>query len=126
MTVQGSLDAFGIQLYTLRDIIADDPKGVIQSLASFGYTQIEGYEGDMGMFWGMGHKDFKSFLDDTNIKMVASHCDINENFEQKVEQASEIGLDYLICPYIGAQDSMDDWKRIVDQFNRCGEICKGF
>jgi len=108
----------------LRDIIPDDPKGTLAQLASFGFNQIEGYDGDQGMFWNMGHKDFKMFLDDQGLDMVSSHCNIRENFEEKAEQAAEIGMKYLICPYIGPQKSMKDWQKVTDRFNECGAICK--
>ena len=119
-----SLDKFGIQLYTLRDDMPKDPKGIIKQLASFGYKQIEGFEGDQGMFWNMPHKDFKMFLDDLGLTMVSSHCNIRENFEEKAAQAAEVGMAYLICPYIGPQKSMDEWKKVTDLFNDCGRICK--
>lgn len=119
-----SLSAYGIQLYTLRDLLPSDPKGYISQLAPMGYTQIEGYEGPQGMFWNMPHTEFKSFLDDNGLTMVASHCEIKENFEEKAAQAAEIGMSYLICPWIGAQKSLDEWKKIADLFNECGEICR--
>lgn len=53
---------FGLQLYTLRDIISDDPEGVIRQVADFGYKQIESYEGPMGMFWRTGTIDFSPLL----------------------------------------------------------------
>ena len=123
-TPQASLDQFGIQLYTLRDDFPKDPKGVLKQLASFGYKQIEGYEGPQGMFWDMGHLEFKKYLDSLGINMVSSHCDIKKDFEIKAAQASEIGMKYLICPYIGPQTSMDEWKKVTDRFNECGAICK--
>ena len=121
---EASLDKFGIQLYTLRDQMPEDPKGIITQLAGFGYKQIEGFEGQQGMFWDMPHKDFKMFLDDLGLEMVSSHCGIHENFEEKAAQAAEVGMSYLICPYIGPQKSMDAWKEVTDLFNDCGRICK--
>lgn len=121
---KGSLDKFGIQLYTLRDVIPADPKGTLAKVASFGYNQIEGYEGDQGMFWGMKNTEFKSYLDGIGLNMVSSHVNINENFEEKAAQAAEIGMKYLICPYVGPQKSMDEWKKVTDKFNTCGDICK--
>jgi len=119
-----SLDKFGIQLYTLRDDVPKDPKGVLKQLASFGYQQIEGYEGAQGMFWDMGHLEFKKYLDGLGLTMVSSHCDIKKDFEKKAAQAAEIGMEYLICPYVGPQTSMDEWKKVTDRFNECGAICK--
>jgi len=124
MTGKPSLDKFGIQLYTLRNEIPEDPKGIITQLASFGYQQIEGYEGQQGMFWDMPPKDFKMFLDDLGLHMISSHCNIHEDFEAKAEQAAMVGMKYLICPYIGPQTSVENWKKVTDQFNKCGEICK--
>ena len=33
-------------------------------------------------------------------------------------------MKYLICPWKGPQKSIDDFKRIAEEFNRNGEICK--
>jgi len=118
------LSQFGIQMYTLRDDFPKDPKGVLKKVAGLGFKQIEGYEGKNGLFWGMGNKDFKKYLDDIGLKMVSSHCDIKNDFETKVVQAAEIGMEYLVCPWVGPQKSMDDWKKVTDNFNACGELCK--
>ena len=123
-SLKGSLDKFGIQLYTLREVIPQDPKGTIKKLSDFGFKQIEGFEGRQGMFWNMPHKDFKMFLDDVGVEMISSHCNIHEGFEEKAEQAAEIGMKYLICPYIGPQKSVEKWKEVTELFNKCGEICR--
>jgi len=123
-TPKPSLEEFGIQLYTLRDDFPKDPKGVLTKIAGYGFKQIEGYEGEKGLFWGMGNIDFKKTLDDLGIKMVSSHCDIKNDFEKKAAQAAEIGMEYLVCPWVGPQKGMDDWKKVTDEFNKCGEICK--
>lgn len=115
---------FGIQLYTLRDVLPSDPAGVIRQLASFGYKQIESYEGDKGMFWGMKNTEFKSLLDGLDMKLVASHCNIDQNFEQKAAEAAAIGMPYLICPWVGPQKSIDDFKRLAARFNQLGEVCR--
>jgi sugar phosphate isomerase/epimerase len=115
---------FGLQLYTLRDEMPKDPKGVLQQVASFGYKQIESYEGQQGMFWGMSNTDFKKYMDDLGMKIVASHADINTNFEKKAADAAAIGMKYLICPWLGPQKTLDDYKKAADNFNKKGEICK--
>lgn len=119
-----ALTSFGLQLYTLRDDLPKDPKGVIKQVASFGYKQIEGYEGPKGMFWGMSNTDFKKYMDDLGVVFVSSHCDINKDFEKKAAEAAAIGMKYLICPYLGPQKTLDDYKRHAENFNKKGEICK--
>lgn len=119
-----SLKNFGIQLYTLRDVIGDNPKETLRQLASFGFNQIEGYEGNQGIYWNMSPKDFKKYINDLGMEMVSSHCDIYEDFERKAGEAAEAGLSYLICPSIGPQKSVSEWKKVTDKFNECGAICQ--
>jgi sugar phosphate isomerase/epimerase len=115
---------FGIQLWSVRDDLAKDPKGVLSQLASYGYKQIESFEGTNGIFWGMTNKEFKAHLDSVGSKIVSSHCNINVDFEKKAAQAAEIGIKYLICPYKGPQKDIDAFKKFADEFNQKGEICK--
>jgi len=119
-----AISSFGLQLYTLRDDLPKDPKGVLKQVSSFGYKQIEGYEGKDGMFWGMTNTDFKKYMDDLGMVFISSHCDINKNFEKKAADAAAIGMKYLICPYKGPQKKLDDFKKFADEFNQKGEICK--
>jgi sugar phosphate isomerase/epimerase len=114
----------GLQLYTLRDVMPKDPKGVLKQVAGFGYKQIESYEGPQGMFWGMSHTNFKKYIDDLGMTIISSHCDMNKDFEKKAEQAAAIGMKYLICPYLGEQKKMDDYKKFAETFNQKGEICR--
>lgn len=116
--------AFGLQLYTVRDVLPKDPTGILKQIASFGYKQVESYEGAQGMFWGMGHTGFKKYMDDLGMTIVSSHCDIHKDFSRKAAEASAIGMQYLICPWLGPQKSLDDFKKAADRFNECGKICK--
>ena len=119
-----ALASYGLQLYTLRDDLPKDPKGILKQVSGFGFKEIEGYEGDKGMFWGMKHTDFKTYLDELGLSMVSSHCDINKDFEKKAGQAGEIGMKYLISPWIGPQKTADDYKKFAETFNKRGEVCK--
>lgn len=115
---------FGLQLYTLRDVLPKDPVGVLKEVAQFDYKQIESYEGPQGIFWGLGNTGFKKCMDDLGMTIVSSHCDINKNFEQTAAEAAAIGMNYLICPYLGPQKTLDDFKRFADIFNQRGEVCR--
>jgi sugar phosphate isomerase/epimerase len=124
LSTNGAIKKFGLQLYSLRDDLPKDPKGVLKQVASFGYKQVESYEGKQGMFWGMTNKEFKKYMDELGMTIVSSHCNINNDFETKAAQAGEIGMKYLICPHLGVQKTIDDFKRAAEKFNACGEICK--
>lgn len=117
-------NVYGLQLYSLRDDMPKDPKGVLKQVASFGYKQVEGFEGPLGMFWGMDSLEFKKYMDDLGMTILASHCNIDKDFEKKAAEAAAAGMKYLICPSRGSQKSLDDFKRIAADFNVKGEICR--
>lgn len=120
----GTLEKFGLQLYTLRDALPADPKGILKQVAAMGYKQIEGYEKDMGIFWGMTNTEFKKYMDDLGMDFVSSHCDVNKDFEKKAGEAAAIGMKYLIEPYFGPQKSIDLFKKHADKLNELGAVCK--
>jgi len=117
----GTIQQFGVQLYSVRDVLPKDHRGVMEQLAKMGYQKFESYAGDKGFLWGMKPKEMKSFLNGIGVKMVSTHFDMNKDLAKSIEDGAEAGLQYLLCPYIGAQKSMDDWKRIADKFNQAGE-----
>ena len=118
------LKNFGIQLWSVRDDLAKDPIGVLKQLSSYGYKQIESFEGGKGMFWGLSNTEFKVEMDSLGMKIISSHCDISKDFEKKAADAATIGMKYLICPYKGPQKDLDAFKKFADEFNQKGEICK--
>lgn len=120
----GIYNHFGIQLWTLRDIINDNPKETLSQIAKMGFTQVESFEGAKGIFWGMQPKEFQSFLQGEGLQMISAHCDWTKDLEQKAADVASIGGKYLVCPWLGPQKSIDDFKMYADMFNKAGEICK--
>jgi sugar phosphate isomerase/epimerase len=122
-----AINPFGVQLYSVRDVLPKDPKGVMTELAKMGYKQFESFSGAKGFLWGMEPKEIKSFLGDLGVKMISTHFDYRgqadkpDLLKKSIEMAHDAGLSYLLCPYIGPQKSFDDWKKIADQFNTVGE-----
>ncbi|GAB3566494.1 sugar phosphate isomerase/epimerase [Spirosoma luteolum] len=122
-----TINPFGVQLYSVRDVIPADPKGVMTKLAQMGYKQFESYGGAKGFLWGMEPREIKSFLDGLGVTMISTHFDYRgavskpDELKKSIEMAHDAGLKYLLCPYIGPQKTWDDWKRIAEQFNTVGE-----
>lgn len=121
---KGKSRPFGIQLYTLRNELPGKARELLQQLAKQGYSYIESYEGPEGIYWNHSPKAFKEYLDNLGLKMVSTHCDVSKNFERKAADAASIGLQYLICPWVGPQPSIDAYKKIAQQFNEMGAVCK--
>ena len=127
MAMASKSNAFGLQLWSVKQALAKDTLGVLKQIAANGYKKIESFEGAKGMFWGMKNTEFKKVMDDLGMNMVSSHCNDTGDlvsFERKAAAAGEIGLKYLICAFKGPQKSLDNFKKFTDEFNACGEIAK--
>lgn len=111
---------FGVQLYSVRDLMPKDAKGTMKKLAEMGYTQFESYGGP-DFLWGMAPKECKTFLGDLGVKMVSTHFDMNKDLDKNIERGAEAGLKYMLCPYLGPQKTIDDWKKKAELFNQVGE-----
>ena len=119
------LPAIGVQLYMVKEDMAKDAPGTLTQLGKMGYTQIESYGGDKGIFWGMSNKEFNKLANDNGLTMISSHyAGDTEGFEKTAALAAEIGMKYLIYPWKGPQKTIDAFKKIADEFNGYGEICK--
>lgn len=124
VVTKSKLSSFGIQLYSVKEDMGTDAQATIRSLAGYGYKQLEGFDGGKGILWGMQPTEFKSLMTESGTTMVASHANVFENLDAQAAQAAEVGMKYLICPWIGAQKTLDDYKKKAEEFNQIGEKVK--
>ena len=124
-TQSKQLPAIGIQLYMVKEDMAKDPAGTLAQIGKMGYTQIESYGGDKGIFWGMANKEFNKLVTDNGLTIISSHyAGDATGYEKTAEQAAEIGMKYLIYPWKGPQKTIGAFKKIADEFNNYGVICQ--
>ena len=62
------LPAIGIQLYMVKEDMEKDPAGTLGRIGKMGYTQIESYGGNKGIFWGMSNKEFNKLAKDNGLE----------------------------------------------------------
>lgn len=128
--------AIGIQLWTLRDTLPKDVKGVLEQVGKVGFNEVEtfGFSPTNG-FFGTSVKDFKAILSDNDLKATSNHFDFNgyiENgntdaLQSYTEAANILGSEYITVPYIVENlrgKSGDDYKKLALKINKAAEICK--
>ncbi|MGN6637683.1 MAG: sugar phosphate isomerase/epimerase family protein [Mucilaginibacter sp.] len=132
------IERLGVQLYSVRDAMSKDPKGSLQKLADMGYIHVEHANYIDRKFYGYSAKDFKKLLNDMNLQMPSGHVvmtahdwddsknDFTDKWKYTVEDAAEVGQRYLISPWLdeSLRHDNDKLKKFMDQFNKCGELCK--
>jgi len=117
-------DQIGVQLYTVRDLMKEDFDGTIAKVAEVGYKEVEfaGYFGRTG-------KEVRAALDKNGLRAPSTHVqydELDDKFPSVIETSKEIGLEYIICPWIPEElrKSPDIWKQASEKFNKCGEQAK--
>lgn len=120
----GKLDKFGIQLWSVRNDMGKQATDTLTRLASYGYKQIESCDVGKGIFWGMKNTEFKKQLDDLGLSCPSTHTDVYKNYEKTIEEAAAVGIKYVIFAWEGPNKTLDDYKKMADDFNRKGEIAK--
>ncbi|AMJ66142.1 sugar phosphate isomerase/epimerase family protein [Hymenobacter sp. PAMC 26628] len=125
----------GLQLYTLRDYIGKDAKGVLAKVGKAGYKEVEtyGYSPETH-YWGLAPKEFKAVLAANGLTTPSGHYDMGaylrdgnqEVFKAYMAAANACGQQYIVVPYLDAalRKTTDDFKMISEKLNKAGELCK--
>ncbi|HEX6224749.1 MAG TPA: sugar phosphate isomerase/epimerase [Chryseolinea sp.] len=123
------LKNIGLQLYTLRDTITKDPKGVLQKVAGFGYKELETFGYAEGKIFGMDFTEFCKFSKGLGMDVTSGHYGLDkikgDTWQKAVDDAKKNGQKYMVVPYIGENDrkTIDDYKKICADLNAAGEVC---
>lgn len=125
----------GIQLYTVRDVIAKNVAGTVSRLAAIGFKEMEiyGYSTETN-FWGLSAKAFRQILDSHKLTAPSSHIMfdkflVNENKEEVkriCEAANTIGNKFVTFPILDEKfrTNLEDYKKLSGQLNTLGRLCK--
>ncbi|MDB5130528.1 MAG: sugar phosphate isomerase/epimerase [Mucilaginibacter sp.] len=132
------IERVGIQLYSVRDAMGKDPQGSLKKLADMGYIHVEHANYINRKFYGYTAKEFKKVLADLSLQMPSGHTvmtahdwdtakgDFTDKWKYTIEDAAEVGQRYVISPWLdeSLRTDMNGLKRFMEQFNKCGELCK--
>ncbi|RZK32324.1 MAG: sugar phosphate isomerase/epimerase [Hymenobacter sp.] len=131
----------GLQLYTVRDAMQQDPAGTLAKVAQLGYNSVEGatYTGTQ-KFYGMTPTDFAKVLKQNGLIMPSSHYMLGEamnngqptqgtilhSWDKAVDDAAQAGIKYMVCAYLfdSERGNLDHYKQIAAHLNKAGERCK--
>jgi sugar phosphate isomerase/epimerase len=133
-----SSELTGIQLYSIREDMKNDPLGTLKLLSQMGYKNVEHANYVDRKFYGYSAKDFKKVLSDLGLSMPSGHTvmgkqhwdatkkDFADSWKYTVEDAAIVGQQFVISPWLdeSLRKTSDDLKRYMEVFNKSGELCK--
>ncbi len=120
------LDRIGIQLFTVRDLLADnelDLPGTFEMLADAGYAEVE----IGGTYDGRTAADFRALANQHGLKPEGSHVPSGGNAwrgnrAQVFADAAALGLRYvgIASPPSGTPRTHDGYRAMAEEFNTWG------
>lgn len=130
------IKTFGFQAYTVRDVIYKDMAGTLKTLRKAGYDYAELFDFQEGKILGKPIKEAKAILKKSRIDVKSIHVPtgagdkkisgtINHEFQRAIDDAKELGAEYLICPYLMdfERQNLDQYKRLAERLQKSGEMC---
>jgi sugar phosphate isomerase/epimerase len=113
----------GIQLYTVRDIMASDPQGTLNALGRIGYSTV----GVSGLY-GHSPGEFRSFLDNAGLRAVLTHTSWDAMLADSVREleiARTLGVRYVVVPSLpGSLRNVAGYTRAAAAFSQWGADCR--
>ena len=126
----------GLQLYSLRDLMKEDPASTVKAVGEMGYSFVEAAGYNEGKFYGMEPSAFKALVEENGMKFLGSHTGYglpdSANWEtamlwwdEAIAAHKEAGVEYIVQPWMGAEgyDSLAGLKSYCEYFNAVGEKC---
>jgi sugar phosphate isomerase/epimerase len=125
----------GLQLYSLRNYLPKDVKGVIEKVAKAGYKEVETYGySKQGGFWGLNAKEFSALLKANGLTSSGGHYGLDEffktgnteTFDSYIEAALATGQTYIVIPSLDHSliKTVEDFKSIAGKMNAAAAVCK--
>ncbi|MYH08834.1 MAG: TIM barrel protein, partial [Gemmatimonadales bacterium] len=126
-------DAWGLQLYTVRSLMARDVERTLAAVARIGYGEVE-----FAGYFGRSPTEILTALEAEGLTAPAAHLSLEElrsSFDEAAAAAAEIGHRYLVVPYLGGSERpgndgatgtalVDGYRRLADEFNGLGARCR--
>jgi len=119
-----SLGRIGLQLYTVRDLMAKDFNGTLAKVAAIGYQEVE-----FAGYFDKPPKTVRAVLDRCALTAPSAHVDyasLGDKWPQVLDDARVIGHKYLVNPWIdeSIRNQPGAWGRIAQTFNRAAEAAR--
>jgi len=125
----------GLQLFTVREPMANDVAGTIKKIASIGYEDSEtyGYDPGQGKYYGLKASVFKQLLADNKMTTTSGHYDFAQFFDrpademkryvdQCIEGAHALGQRYITWPWLDpASRTIEKFRLLTGKLNTIGE-----
>lgn len=111
-----------VQLYTVRDALANDFLGTLKTIREIGLEYVE-VAGNIG---GGTAEEAKAIFDDLGLKVSGSHVGLDQltnSLDDVIATHKTLGCPHVIIPYLGDEDR--DYAKLAETVTPIGTKLKG-
>ncbi len=124
-TAKKITDNPGIQLYTVRKEMLEDPRGTLKQLADIGIKQIESAGSAKGYYYGLTPTEMRDACKNNGMTLRSGHVRLDDKWQKTMDDAAASGQKYVICSSMPSEgQTTDNYKKVAVAFNKAGEECK--
>lgn len=111
----------GVQLYTVRSLLAKDFDGTLAQIAQIGYKEVE-----FAGYYDRKPAELRKQLDGLGLAAPSAHIGLDAlgaNWNRTLDDAETMGHDYLVVAWLDEKDrsSLDALRATIAKFNKAGE-----
>ncbi len=114
----------GLELYSVRDALKQDPEGTVRAVAQMGYQAVEFYA-PYFEWTETQAKQMRKVLDDLGIRCYSTHNDADYLDPKNINHARDLNLilgsKYVVLAWTDPKSGLDGWKAVADQLNSAAE-----
>lgn len=132
----GPENGIGLQLYSVRDAMNDDPVGTVEKVGAMGYDFVESAGYNDGKIYGMEPSAFKALVEKNGMVYRGAHTgqaipdtgsweSLMPWWDKCVATHKEAGVEYIVQPFMGGTGyaSLEGLAAYCEYFNAVGEKC---
>lgn len=114
----------GLELYSVRNALKDDPMGTVRTVAQMGYQCVEFYAPYFD--WTEPQtKQMKALLDDLGVRCFSTHNSSSYFTADSLKRVRDmnviLGSKYVVMSSSQPKPGLDGWKEVADTLNAAAE-----
>jgi sugar phosphate isomerase/epimerase len=114
----------GLELYSVRDALKQDPDATLRAVAQMGYQAVEFYA-PYFEWTETQAKQTRKLLDDLGVRCYSTHNDADYFSTKNINRARDLnlilGCKYVVLAWTDPKTGIDGWKVVVDTLNSAAD-----
>jgi sugar phosphate isomerase/epimerase len=114
----------GLELYSVRDALKQDPDGTVRAVAQMGYQAVEFYAPYFEWTEAQA-KQMRKLMDDLGIRCYSTHNNADYLEAKNIGHARDLnlilGCKYVVLAWTDPKTGLDGWKAVADKLNAAAE-----